>query len=71
MSRYGLDEGRRHLPRMHGDFLADGFSVSQILERLGETRMHLLLALQHDPKNPAALTCRHLMSPGVSAPLVS
>jgi hypothetical protein len=56
---------------MHGDFLADGFSVSQILERLGETRMHLLLALQHDPKNPAALTCRHLMSPGVSAPLVS
>ena len=59
MSLYSLDEGRRDLSRMHGEFLADGFSVSQILERLGETRMHMLLALQHDPKNPAVDLHRH------------
>jgi methyl-accepting chemotaxis protein len=59
MSLYSLDAGRRDLSRMHGEFLADGFSVSQILERLGETRMHMLLALQHDPKNPAVDLHRH------------
>jgi len=59
MNVYGLDQGRRDLTRMHGEFLADGFSVSQILERLGETRMHMLLALQHDPENPAVDLHRH------------
>jgi len=59
MSLYSLNEGRRDLARMHGEYLADGFSISQILERLGETRMHMLLALQHDPKNPAVDLHRH------------
>lgn len=59
MSLYGLDQGRRDLSRMHGEFLADGFSISGILERLGATRMHMLLALQHDPKNPAVRLHRH------------
>ena len=59
MSLYSLDQGRRDLARMHGEFLADGFTVSQILERLGETRMHMLLALQHDPRNPAVSMHRH------------
>lgn len=59
MSLYSLDQGRRDLSRMHGEFLADGFSISQILERLGETRMHMLLALQHDPRNPAVDLHRH------------
>lgn len=59
LSLYSLDQGRRDLSRMHGEYLADGFSISQILERLGETRMHMLLALQHDPKNPAAKLHRH------------
>ena len=40
---------------MHDEHLADGFTVSQILERLGATRMHMLLALQHDPRNPAVV----------------
>lgn len=59
MSIYSLDQGRRDLARMHGEFLAEGFSISQILERLGETRMHMLLALQHDPDNPAVSLHRH------------
>lgn len=59
LSFYGLDQGRRDLSRMHGEFLADGFSISGILERLGETRTHMLLALQHDPLNPAVKLHRH------------
>lgn len=59
MSLYNLNEGRRELARMHGEFLVDGFRISQILERLGETRMHMLLALQHDPNNPAFSLHRH------------
>lgn len=59
LSLYGLDQGRKDLAQMHGEYLADGFSISQILERLGETRMHMLLALQHDPENPAVGLHRH------------
>ena len=59
LSFYGLDQGRRDLSRMHDEFLADGFSISGILERLGETRTHMLLALQHDPLNPAVKLHRH------------
>ena len=59
LSLYSLDQGRKDLSQMHGDYLADGFQISQILERLGATRMHMLLALQHDPKNPAVSLHRH------------
>ena len=59
LSIYSLDQGRRDLAQMHDEYLADGFSISQILERLGETRMHMLLALQHDPENPAVSLHRH------------
>jgi len=59
LSLYGQGQGKRDLSRMHGEFLADGFNISGILARLGETRAHMLLALQHDPKNPAVKLHRH------------
>ncbi|MCP5300814.1 MAG: methyl-accepting chemotaxis protein [Chromatiaceae bacterium] len=56
---YGMHQGRQSLQQMSDEFLADGVSISVILQRLGETRTHMLLALQHDPRNPAADLHQH------------
>lgn len=59
MSLYGIDESRRNLTQMHDEHLVEGFQIAEILQRLSEIRMHMLLALQHDPRNPAVELHRH------------
>jgi methyl-accepting chemotaxis protein len=47
---------------MHDGLVDQGYKVSQILQRLGETRAHMLLALQHDKNNPAVSLHNHSVS---------
>ena len=64
----GMNQGRLSLQHMNDEVLADGFAISEILQRLGEIRTHMLLALQHDPRNPAFKLHKH--STGVHLRLI-
>ncbi len=59
---FGLSESRNDLNQMHEGFVEQGYMVSQILEKLGEARAHMLLALQHDENNPAVNLHKHSVS---------
>ena len=58
-SLYSLNQSREHLTRVSEEILVSGFAISGIVQQLGDIRIHMLLALQHDPRNPAASLHRH------------